>query len=179
MEHSPHCIPHHLLWPSRELPTPAAPVHVSGTPSPSKQSEVAAPSPSGSTYVPSLVLFSFCCLSSCSDSQCPCPTMIKTPQSSGVNSKFSPSGSSLLLLTLVFSGFADYMAAYTACEARKKAKPTSGANTSSPREPRKTVFISLLLLCPLFCVRTTLLSGFYPEEGTRSPFSSEEICPVS
>ncbi|KAK0244875.1 hypothetical protein EDD85DRAFT_946183 [Armillaria nabsnona] len=67
VEHSPRCVPHRLLWPLRELPKPAAPVRVSNTPSPSKQSEVATPSPSGSAHRPH-------------------PTMIKTPQSGSVNS---------------------------------------------------------------------------------------------
>ncbi|KAK0218538.1 hypothetical protein EDD85DRAFT_961330 [Armillaria nabsnona] len=106
VEHSPRCIPHRLLWPSCELPTPATPVHVSNTPLPSKQSEVAAPSPSGSV-------------------QHRCPSMIRTSQSGGVNS------------------FAEYMAAYSACKAHSKAKPTSGANNLSPREPRKTVSVSI------------------------------------
>ncbi len=105
--------------------------------------------------------------------------MSETPQSGSVNSKFSPPVNSSLLLTLVLSGFAEYMAAYTAREAHAQAKPTFGANTSSSHEPRKTVSVRLFLFCPLFCVRTDLLSGLYPEEGARSLFSSEEICPVS
>ncbi|KAK0224672.1 hypothetical protein EDD85DRAFT_795715 [Armillaria nabsnona] len=106
VEHSPRCVPHRLLWPSRKLPKPAAPVRVSNTPLPSKQSKVAAPSPSGSTHRPH-------------------PTMIKTPQSGSVNS------------------FAEYMVAYSAHEAHAKVKPTFGANTLSPREPCKTVSVSI------------------------------------
>ncbi len=126
----------------------------------------------------SLFLFSFCSLFTCSSSQHPCPTMIKTPQSGGVNSKSLPSGSPSPLLTLVFSGFAEYMAAYTAHKAHSKAKPTSGLTTSSLCKPCKTVSVSLFFFCPLFHVRTDLLSGLYPEEGACSPFS-KGICPVS
>ncbi|KAK0235566.1 hypothetical protein EDD85DRAFT_792383 [Armillaria nabsnona] len=118
VEHSPRCVPHRLLWPSRELPTPAAPV----------RSKVAAPSPLGSI----------------------------TPQSGGVNS------------------FAEYMAAYSAREARSKAKPTSGANNLSPREPCKTVSISLLSLSVLSSVlELTFFQVSIPKKAP-APSSSKQ-----